>query len=84
MLFRSIELNTSRQAIRPDKERETLQQLQATYRNKFDSRLLAESRKEVAGLLGETSEPISIHQKLQQSYEQLDKQHHTKEHNQER
>ena len=80
----TIELNTSRQAIRPDKERETFQQLQATYRKKFDSSLLSESRREVAGLLGETSEPISIRQKLQQSYEQLDKQHHTKEHHQER
>ena len=80
----TIELNTSRQAIRPDKDRETLQQLQATYRKKFNSSLLSESRREVAGLLGETSEPISIRQKLQQSCGQLDKQHHTKEHNQER
>ena len=79
-----MEVDAARRAIRPDKERETLQQLQATYRKKFDSSLLSESRKEVADLLGETSEPISIRQKLRQSYEQLDKQHYIKGHDQER
>ena len=80
----TMEVDAARRAIRPDKERETLQQLQATYRKKFDSSLLSESRKEVADLLGETSEPISIRQKLWQSYEQLDKQHYIKGHDQER
>lgn len=80
----TIELNTARQVIRPDKERETVQQLQATYRRKFDSSLLVQSRKDIAGLLGEALEPVSIHQKLRQPYEQLDNRHPTKGYNQER
>ena len=80
----ATELDVARQAIRPDKECETLRQLRATYGQRFDSKMLMQSRKDIADLLGETSEPVSIHQKLQQPYAQKDKRHHTKKHSQER
>ena len=80
----AMELDTTRQAIRPDKEHEVVQQLRDTYGKRFEPRILTQSQKDIADLLGEISEPVSIHQKLKQSYKQPDKQHHTKEHNQER
>ena len=80
----SMKLDTARQATRPDKECETLRQLRATYGKRFDSKMLMRSRKDIADLLDETSEPVSIHQKLQQPYVQQDKRHHTKKHSQER
>ena len=63
----TTELETARQAIRPSKENEMAQQLQAAYQKKFDFRLLTKSQKDVVALLGETAEPVSIQQKLQQS-----------------
>ena len=78
------ELDTARQTIRPGKEHEVMQQLQNTYGKRFDSGMLAQSRKDVANLLDETSEPVSIHQKIWQSHEQPDKQYYIKEHDQER
>ena len=80
----TIELNTARHAIRPDKEYETLQRLQATYGKKFDSRTLAQSRMDVAKMLSETAEPVSIRQKLQQLQGQQNRQSHEKERSQER
>ena len=80
----TMELDAARQAIRPDKERETFQRLQATYRRKFDSSLLAQSRKDVAGWLDESTAPASIRQHLQRSYEQQNRQHPAKEHSRER
>ena len=79
-----MELDATRQSIRSDREHEVIQQLQDTYGKRFDSGMLAQSRKDVAYLLDETSEPVSIRQKIQQSYEQQDKQLHTKEYDQER
>ena len=79
-----LELDTTCHAIRPDKERETAQRLQAAHGKKFDSGTLAQSQKDVAGLLDEPSEPVSIRQKLQQSYNQQDKPHLTKGYDQER
>ena len=76
----AMELDTTRQAIRPDKEHEVVQQLRDTYGKRFEPRILTQSQKDIVDLLGEISEPVSIHQKLKQP----DKQHHTKEHNQER
>ena len=80
----AMELDTARHAIRPDKEYETVQRLQAAYGKNFDSSLLAQSRKDVAGLLNETSEIVSIHQRLRQSYKQQNKPHFTKGYDQER
>ena len=80
----TIELDMARQSIRPNRERETAQQLQAVYGKQFDSGMLARSREDVLGLLGETSKPVSVHQKLRQISEQSDKQHHIKRHDQER
>ena len=80
----TIELNTARHAIRPDKEYETLQRLQATYGKKFDSRTLAQSRIDVAQMLNETAGPVSIRQKLQQLQGPQNRQSHDKERSQER
>ena len=80
----ALELDTICHAIRPDKERETVQRLQATYGKKFDSRTLAQSRMDVAKMLSETAEPVSIRQKLQQLQGQQNRQSHEKERSQER
>ena len=80
----TIELNTARHAIRPDKEYETLQRLQATYGKKFNPGMLAQSRIDVAEILDEVTEPISILRKLQQLQGQQNRQIHEKERSQER
>ena len=80
----AMELDTARHAIRPGKERETAQRLQAAHGKKFDSGTLAQSRKDVAEMLGESAEPVSIRQKLQQLQGQLDKQDCRKVREQER
>ena len=80
----TMELESARRIIRPDKERETAQLLQATYGKKFDSRTLAQSRMDVAEMLNETAEPASIRQKLQQLQRQQNRQNHGKERGQER
>lgn len=80
----TVELDTVRQAIRPSKEREAAQRLQDTYRKEFDSRLLIQSRKDVAGLLGEVVEPVSIRQKLQHLQQKAHRQSLEKERSQER
>ncbi|MDE7242795.1 MAG: MobA/MobL family protein [Oscillospiraceae bacterium] len=72
----TTELETARQAIRPGKEHETVHRLQATYRKKFDSILLVQSQKDVADLLDEVVEPMSIREKLQQSVKQDYKHRH--------
>ena len=80
----TIELDTARHAIHPDKEYETLQRLQAAYGKKFDSGMLAQSRMDVAKMLSETAEPVSIRQKLQQLQGQQNRRSHEKERSQER
>ena len=80
----TIELEATRQAIRPNKEREAIQRLQATYRKDFDSRLLTQSRKDVADLLDEVVDPISVRENLRQSVAQTDKQRYTNRRDQER
>ena len=80
----TIELDTARHAIRPDKEYETLQRLQAAYGKKFDSGTLAQSRMDVAEMLNETAEPVSIRQNLQQLQVHQTKQSYEKERGQER
>ena len=74
----ATELNSARQPIRPDKEREVIQQLQDTYGKRFDSGTLAQSRKDIDKMLDETVEPASIHKKLQQAIDQRDNRHHKK------
>ena len=77
-------LNAARQVIRLEKERETAQRLQTAYGQRFDSNRLSQSRKDIAEMLGEGAEPVSIRHKLQQSYKQRNNQHYAKEYNQER
>lgn len=72
----TTELETVRQAIRPGKEYEAVQHLQTTYRKKFDSSLLTQSRKDIAELLDEVMEPVSIRERLRQPVEQTNKQRH--------
>ena len=76
----TIELDTVRQAIRPDKEHEVMQQLQSTYGRRFNSGALAQSQKDIAKMLDEVVEPISIRQHFQQLYEHQNRRNQTKEH----
>jgi len=80
----TMELDMTRQAIRPDQEREAVQKLQAAYGKQFDSRTLEQSRKDVADLLGESVGDTSIRQKLQQSVVRRSNQHHPEMKSQER
>ena len=80
----AMELDAARHAIRPDKEREAAQQLQAAYGKKFDSGTLAQSRKDVAAMLDESTEPVSIRRTLHQLQGQQHRESHKKEHSQER
>ena len=80
----TTELDTARQALRPDKEREMVQRLQAAYGKKFDLGTLAQSRKNVAEMLDESTEPVSIRRTLQQLQGQQHRESHKKEHSQER
>lgn len=80
----ATELNATRQIIRPEKERETAQRLQATYGQRFDSNRLSQSRKDIAEMLGEAVEPVSIRRYLRQSSKRQDRQHPAREHSQER
>ena len=82
--FDDAELAEARRTIRTDKEHEAIQQLQAAYGKKFDSRTLAQSQMDVAEMLDETVEPVSIRQKLQQLQRQQNRQNHGKERGQER
>ena len=74
----AMELDAVRHAIRSDKERETVQRLQAAYGKKFDSGTLAQSRKDIAKILDESAEPVSIREKLQRSIQQDNKHRHMK------
>ena len=80
----TIELDTARHAIRTDKEREIAQRLQAAHGKKFDSGALAQSRKDVAKILDEPVESVSIRQTIQQLQGQQHRESHKKEHSQER
>ena len=80
----AMELDTARHAIRPDKERETAQRLQTAYGKKFDSGILAQSQKDVATILDEPAEPVSIRQTIQQLQGKQNRESHRKEHSQER
>ncbi len=79
----AVELDVARQAIRPSKEYKTAQRLQTAYGKQFDSKKMAQSRKDVAGLCGETVKPVSIQSQLQQSYTQSNRWNHKKVQNQE-
>lgn len=78
------ELDVARQAIRTDKELEAAQRLQATYGKKFDHGMLAQSRKDVAEMLDEPAEPVSIRQTLQQLRGRHNRKSHEKKRIQER
>ena len=78
----TMELDTARQAIRPDKEHEVMQQLRNTYGKRFDSRMLAQSRKDIADRLDESTASVSIRQNLLQLSIRQDKQYYAKSKNQ--
>jgi len=80
----AMELDTARHAIRPGKERETAQRLQAAHGKKFASGTLAQSQKDVAKMLDEPAESVSIRQTIQQFHGQQGRQRHEEEHSQER
>ena len=66
----TTELDTARHAIRPVKEYETVQRLQTAYGKKSDSRMLAQSRIDVAEMLNKTAELVSIRQDLRRLHMQ--------------
>jgi len=76
----SDELQIARQTIRLEKESTAAQRLQAAHGKRFDSRTLAQSRKDVAGLLSETADPVSIRQQLQRThiYQKSEQNHKTR------
>ncbi|MDE7245039.1 MAG: MobA/MobL family protein, partial [Oscillospiraceae bacterium] len=80
----AVKLDTVRQAIRADKEQQTTRQLRSVYGKRFDSQIMAQSRKDVATLLKENIAPVSIQQKIQQPFEKQREQHRTRKQTQER
>ena len=80
----TVKLDTVRQAIRTAKEQQAVQQLQAVYGKRFDSQIMAQSRKDVAALLDDNIAPVSIQQKVRQPFEQQTEQHRTRKQTQER
>ena len=78
------ELDAARQAFRSDKELEVMQQLQNAYGKQFKATVLTQSRRDIADLLDEISEPISIQRRLHCPHEQLDRQCYTRGHDQDR
>lgn len=80
----AAELDAARQSIRPEKEQAAAQSLKLTHDRRFNSQMLAQSREDVAEMLGEAAEPVSIREKLQQLRRQPEEQCLRKEHGQER
>ncbi len=80
----SAELEVARQSIRPEKEQAAAKYIHVAYGKRFDSRILSQSQKDVAELLGEEAEPASIREKLRQAVEQQKNQHHAKRQDRER
>ena len=80
----TAEVEAVRMIVRPNKESEALQQLKAAYGQRFDYAKLAYYRKNIFGILGEVSEPVSIRQELQRLPEQQNRQSHGKKRSQER
>ncbi len=80
----SNELQVARQAIRPEKEQAAAKYIQAAHGKRFNPRILPQSRRDVAELLGEATEPVSIQEKLQRAVGQQKNQHHAKRQDQER
>jgi len=66
----SNELQVVRHAIRPEKEQAAAKYIQVVHRKRFNPRILPQSRRDVAELLGEATEPVSIQKKLQRAVEQ--------------
>ena len=80
----TAEVEAARMMVRSDKESETLQQLKAAYGKRFDYARLAQCRKDIASILGEVSEPVSIRHEIQRLPEQQNRQSHGKKRSQER
>ena len=80
----TAELDSVRQAVRTEKEQAAVQNLRMNYGKRLNSQMLVQSRKDVADLLGEEADPVSIHQKLQQLQQKEHRQKHKKEHSQKR
>lgn len=80
----TTKLEAARLEIRPSKERKATQHLRAAYRKNFDSRLLTQSLEDVANLLGEVAESVSMRQKLQRLRQKEHGQSPEKERGQER
>lgn len=60
------ELDTARQSIRPDIERKAIQHLQNGYGKRYDAQKLRKSQEDVATMLGEAQQKLSVRQQIQQ------------------
>ena len=61
-------LDTARQSIRPDMEREAYQQVREVYGKRYDSSLMKQSHKDVAAMLGEQERRASIREQLRENH----------------
>ena len=60
-------LETVRQAVRPDMEREAYRQAREVYGKRYDSGLMKRSRRDIAAMLGEQERKTSVWEQLQQA-----------------
>ncbi|MDO4651009.1 MAG: hypothetical protein Q4B26_20415, partial [Eubacteriales bacterium] len=67
----AAELLEAQQAIRPEKERATVQKLQDTYGSRYSPAAIGEARKETSKLLGEEIDKKSIKQALEERHPQF-------------
>lgn len=60
------ELTAARLALRPEKEHSAVARVQAAYGEKYDLQMMADSKRDVAGLLGVEAETRSVRERLRQ------------------
>ena len=63
-------LDTARQAVRPDMEREAYRQAREVYGKRYNSGLMEQSQKDVAAMLGEQEQQTSIWQQIRENHAQ--------------
>lgn len=65
----TVELDAARQSIRPNMEREAVQQLQSGYGKRYDAQKLRQSQDDVATMLGKVQQKQSVRQQIRQRQE---------------
>ena len=64
--FDSLELHLERMALRPDKEKEVAQRIEAAYGGNFSWRLMESSKRDVSGYLDEYIQEKAMERELRQ------------------